>query len=217
MPESGTRPLRADAERNRRKLLDSARELFAAKGLAVGLDEIARHAGVGVGTAYRRFPSKDALVGELFEDRVELVASLADEALAIEDPWEGFCHFFRGNAAMFAEDRALKEVILAGDEIDERVARMRAKVKPRVGKLVARAQEAGVLRADLAPLDVPMMNVMIGLLADAARETRPDLWERALGLMLDGLVARRDEPTPLRAPPLAENELDATIRGTARR
>ncbi len=211
------RPLRADAERNRRLLLDSARELFAAKGLSVGLDEIARHAGVGVGTAYRRFPSKEALIVELFEDRVEVVAALADEALAIEDPWEAFCHFFRGNAAMFAQDRALKEVILAGDEIDERVARMRAKVKPRVGKLVARAQAAGVLRPDLAPLDVPMINVMIGLLADAARERRPDLWERALGIVLDGLVASRDASTPLAVPPLNEDELDATIRGTARR
>lgn len=210
-------PLRADAERNRRKLLDSARELFAAKGLAVGLDEIARHAGVGVGTAYRRFPSKEALIVELFEERIEAVTELADEALAMDDPWDGFCHFFATNARMFSEDQALKEVILAGGDFDERIARMRARVKPRVAKLVARAQEAGALRADVIALDVPMLSATIGMLADAARDVRPDLWERALGLVLDGLAARRDAPTPLPAPPLKEPELDATIRAGARR
>jgi AcrR family transcriptional regulator len=214
---STDRPLRADAERNRRKLLDSARELFAAKGLAVGLDEIARHAGVGVGTAYRRFPDKEALITELFEDRIEEVARRADEALAMDDPWEAFCFFFRANARMFAEDRAMKEVVLATDAGDDRIARMRARVKPRVGKLVVRAQEAGALREDLAPLDVPMINAMVGLLADAARDTRPDLWERASQLILDGLAAKRDAPTPLPVRPLDEGELDVMMRATARR
>jgi AcrR family transcriptional regulator len=217
MPDVASRPLRADAERNRRKLLDSARELFAAKGLSVGLDEIARHAGVGVGTAYRRFPSKEALIDELFEDRVAVVVALAEEGLAMEDAWEGFVHFIRNSAGLFARDRALKEVMLASERGNERVAQMREQVKPRVGKLVARAQQAGALRADLAALDVPMVNAMIGLLADAARETRPDLWERALGIVLDGMVARRDEPTPLPAPPLAQADLESTIRATARR
>ncbi len=212
-----TKPLRADAERNRRKLLDSARELFAAKGLSVGLDEIARHAGVGVGTAYRRFPSKEALVAELFEERIEVILQLVDEALKVDDPWEGFCQFFRANARVFAEDTALKQVILASDDFDERIARMRARVKPRVGKLVARAQAAGALRDDLAPLDVPMLNATIGLLADASREVRPDLWERMLGIVLDGLAAQRDAPTPLAARALTEPELDATMRASARR
>jgi AcrR family transcriptional regulator len=210
-------PLRADAERNRRKLLDSARELFAAKGLSVGLDEIARHACVGVGTAYRRFPDKEALIAELFEDRVAAVAAIADEALAIEDAWEGFVHFFRGSAGLFASDRALKEVMLARDEGNARVAKMREQIKPRVAKLVARAREAGTLRADAAALDVPLLNIMLGLLADAARDTRPDVWERALGIVLDGLVSRRDAPTPLAVPPLEQDELEATIQAAARR
>jgi len=211
------KPLRADAERNRRRLLDAARELFAAKGLGVGLDEIARHAGVGVGTAYRRFRDKDALVRELFEDRLDLVTALADEGLAMEDPWEGFVHFMRGNATLFAQDRALKELILASDANSDRLREMRAQLKPRVGKLVARAQAAGAVRADMAPLDVPMLNVMVGLLADAARDVAPEVWQRALGIVLDGLAAQRSEPTPLPAPPWTDDQLDVSIRNTVRR
>src|SRR2546423_10437444 len=87
------KPLRADAERNRRRVLDAAAELFAAKGLAVGLDEIARHAGVGVGTAYRRFPDKRELIEELYEDRVARMVALAERALAADDAWEGLAGF----------------------------------------------------------------------------------------------------------------------------
>src|SRR3954454_16612818 len=85
--------LRADAERTRQRILEAAGELFAQKGLAVGLDEIARHAGVGVGTAYRRFANKEELLHALFQDRVDELAGLAERALEHDDPWEGLKGF----------------------------------------------------------------------------------------------------------------------------
>ena len=83
------RPLRADAERNRRLLLDAARELFAERGLGVTLDDIAHRAGLGVGTAYRRFGSRAALIDALFEERLGEIVAVAKESLEVEDPWEG--------------------------------------------------------------------------------------------------------------------------------
>src|SRR5438067_12790924 len=90
---STEKPLRADAERNRRRILEAAAELFATKGLSVGLDEIARHAGVGVGTAYRRFPHKTQLIEELLDERVARMVELGEHALAASDPWEGLASY----------------------------------------------------------------------------------------------------------------------------
>ena len=83
------RPLRKDAERNRQRILEAAGELFAERGLGVTLDDVAHHAGVGVGTVYRRFPDKEVLIDALFEQRIEAIATIASEALEIEDPWDG--------------------------------------------------------------------------------------------------------------------------------
>lgn len=211
------RPLRADAERNRRLILDTARELFAAKGLHVGLDEIARETGVGVGTVYRRFPDKDALISELFDDRVRTLVARLDEASALEDPWDAFTAFLRTFVAMQAEDRGLKELLLRTGEYAGRIEEVKAEIKPRVEAIVARAQAAGVLRDDLDALDVPLVNIMLGALADAARDIRPDVWERALALFLDALVVRRDGPTPLPGRPLADDEVQAVMRSSVPR
>src|SRR3954466_3762551 len=118
--------LRADAERNRRRILDAAAELFAEKGLAVGLDEIARRAGVGVGTAYRRFASKDELVEALFEERIAQVAQLAEDALEADDPWEGFAGFFEGAVGLHVANRAVKELMFTHGDAYERVGEARA-------------------------------------------------------------------------------------------
>src|SRR3954447_7991578 len=101
------RPLRADAERNRERILDAARAAFAEDGLDVGLHEIAKRAGVGVGTVYRRFPEKDELVRALFEDRVEEVVSIAEHALSFEDGWTGLEHFLHRSCELQVADRAM--------------------------------------------------------------------------------------------------------------
>src|SRR3954468_23269692 len=106
------RPLRADAERNRQRIIAAAASVFAERGLDVSLDDIAAAAGVGVGTVYRRFPDKDALIDALFEAKINDIRQLAQRSLEVEDAWEGFSGFVRGVCALQARDRGLKEALL---------------------------------------------------------------------------------------------------------
>src|SRR3954452_17176057 len=111
-PSPSQRPLRRDAERNRQRILHAAAAAFAEGGLGVTMDEIARRAGVGVGTVYRRFPDKELLIEALFEQRLDELVELAKDALALEDAWEGLVRFFETFIAVQAADRGLKEVVL---------------------------------------------------------------------------------------------------------
>jgi AcrR family transcriptional regulator len=202
------RPLRRDASRNRERLLDAARELFAARGLDVTMDEIARHAGVGVGTAYRRFENRDALVSALFEERLLAYAVLAEEALADPDPWEGLAGFLEHSLAMQAADRGLKQLLMSHRGALDRITRVRARVMPMLEELIARAQAAGALRPDVGALDVPILSLMLGHVIDFAHDADPELWRRYLALLLDGL---RGGPAPLPGAPLAPAQLDAAM------
>jgi AcrR family transcriptional regulator len=185
--EASDRPLRADAERNRHKLLTAAHAVFAERGLDAGVDEVARAAGVGMGTLYRRFPTKDALVEAVIEDRFDrLVAALSEHA-SIDDPWESFATCAETLAQAIAEDQAFFQVV---SESIQRHAHMRARrdeILAALEPVVARAQKARVLRRDVAAGDIP------GLCAVAARLPRwrlaeqPGLWRRYLAIVLDGL------------------------------
>jgi len=107
-----TRPLRRDAERNRQRILKAALEVFTERGLDASLDEVARHAGVGVGTVYRRFRTKEELVEALFVNRIEEVAALAEEATRAADPWSGLACFMEQAATILAEDTAFIVFVL---------------------------------------------------------------------------------------------------------
>jgi AcrR family transcriptional regulator len=202
---SSTRPLRADAERNRARILAAASEVFAERGLDVSLDDIAAHAGVGVGTVYRRFPDKDALIDALFEHKIDHAVALADEALEMEDPWEGFTTFMRGMCHMQAHDRGFKDALLLRGPGRERVAAARERIAPRALKLLARAQDAGAVRADLGPFDVPMMHFAVGFVAERTRGVSPGYWERLLTILLDGLRADAAR-TPMPSEPLVQEQ-----------
>src|SRR3954447_14908285 len=140
---AGPRRLRADAERNRQRLLAAAEELFAERGLCVGLEEIARHAGVGVGTAYRRFHDKDELIDALFEAHIDAIVTLADRAAVEPDAWDGLVLFMRGSIEQQIRNRGLKELLFGAGHSDERVRRARARLGPRTEGLLRRAQAAG--------------------------------------------------------------------------
>jgi AcrR family transcriptional regulator len=202
------RPLRADASRNRERILEAARELFAERGLEVTMDEIARRAGVGVGTVYRRFRHRDEIVVALFEQRMLDYATLAEDAGADPDPWNGLVTFLERSLAMQAADRGLKELLVGHGHADARVARVRERVMPMIERVVARAHEAGALRRDVGALDLPMVSLMIGQVTDFSEDVEPGLWRRYLVLLLDAL---RSERTTLPLAPLAPAQLDAAM------
>ena len=195
------RPLRADAERNRARLLAAAGELFAARGLGVGLEEIARHAGVGVGTAYRRFRDKEALIEALFEDRIAAVEALAHEALDHEDAWEGLVCFMEGFVRMQVADRGLKDVLFGSPLAARLTEGARGRITPLVEELVARAKAAGRLRRDVEVTDLALLQFLVSGVADFGAELAP----RYLAIVLDGL--RTPEPAPLPVPALTTDEL----------
>jgi AcrR family transcriptional regulator len=206
---SATRPLRADAERNRQRILVAAKTLFAERGVDVSVEEIAAAAGVGIGTFYRRFPDRDALVEAVFATKMEQVVQVARDALEIEDPWEAFRTFVLTVARMHACDRGLKSVTLGSDRGREMAAAFRAAIQPLAQQLLDRAKAAGALREDVTSFDVPMIYQAVSAIADRTRDVAPDYFERTLTLLLDGL-ARERTPTPMPAPPL-ETEQFLTI------
>jgi AcrR family transcriptional regulator len=199
------RPLRADAERNRARLLAAAGELFAARGLGVGLEEIARHAGVGVGTAYRRFRDKEALIEALFEDRIAGIEALAREALAREDPWDGLVAFMDGAVRRQVADRGLKEALFSSGRTSLPTENARRRIAPLIEELVHRAQAAGRLRPDVDVTDLPMLQFLLSGVAEFGAELAP----RYLTLVLDGL--RTPEPSPLPVPALTPDELQRRL------
>src|SRR3954451_16128431 len=191
------RPLRADAERNRERILDAARAAFAEDGLDVGLHEIAKRAGVGVGTVYRRFPEKDELVRALFEDRVEEVVAIAEHGLSFADGWTGLEHFLHRSCELQVADQAMFQIVFAGAKGPQCASSARERISPLVGQLVARAQEQGTLRPDVAAFDVGMIRQQLGLLIQALGDAAPAVWPRVLRIALDGLRTSRTEPSPL--------------------
>lgn len=203
--------LRADAERNRRRLLDAAAELFAERGLDVPLPEIAAHAGVGVATAYRRFPDRAALVDELFDERLDVVVEAARAALEVEDPWEGFVQAVEEILTHMSGNLGLKQLMFGEVRAGERHARMRGQLLPHMARLIERAQDAGELRADLTPTDIPILNLMVTSGMHLTQPAAPDHWRRMLTIVLDGLRTRRDAPSPLPAPALTLDELPTVL------
>jgi AcrR family transcriptional regulator len=209
MSAPAERPLRRDASRNRERVLQAARELFAERGLEVTMDEIARHAGVGVGTAYRRFGHRDALIEALFEDRMLDYVALAEEALADPDAWRGLATFLERSTAMQAADRGLKDLLMRHGAALDRIVRARRRVLPLLERIIRRAHDAGALRSDAGALDVPMLSLMLGQVVEFSEEQSPELWRRYLALLLDGLRSEHSEPAPLPVPPLTADQLDA--------
>ena len=186
---SGVRAQRADARRNRAKVLDAASRQFAERGLDAQMEEIARQAGVGVGTVYRHFPTKEALLEALADRRFGAKADAAREALEFDDPWAGFVHFMQRATRITAEDLALSEAMgqlpgLCGE------AAVRAGLFELVEELVERAHASGQLRRDIGPEDIPSLVSGVGHAVHAGDRGAPAMsWERYLEIMLSGLRA----------------------------
>lgn len=203
------KPVRADALRNRKAILESASQLFAERGLTVSLDEIARHAGLGVGTVYRRFGTRDAIVEALFAERIEHIARVAEECLDNPDPRLGLIEFLRTSCADLAGDRGLRQVVIGLSQGTEALQATRAKLEPAMSALMLRAQQAEVLRPGLAPSDVPMLFLMIGTVGDLAGLGSPGLWERYFELFLTGILS--PEAPALAHPALTAEQFDTAM------
>jgi AcrR family transcriptional regulator len=206
MTKSGKTPrkLRVEVARNRERVLKAAAEVFAERGLEATLNDVAHRAGLGVGTVYRRFPNKEALVESLFEDQVEGLIALATEANGHPDAWEGFVSFFDRALQMQVGDRGLREVLLHGEYGRDRIAEVKVRIGPILTELIERAEAEGHLRSDFVVEDVPMLMTMIGSVADYTRKADPELWRRYLAMFLDGLVTSRSSMSPLGTAPTQE-------------
>lgn len=180
---------RADARRNHQSVLDSARSQFARQGLDAQIDEIARGAGVGVGTVYRHFPTKDDLLAALAQARFEGLAGQARKALEANDGWEGFVEFMTYSAQVMAEDRLLSEAMEQRSEICGGAAESVGLIDL-VAAMIDRAKSEGRLRADAEPWDIPGLICGIGRAMRAAPGTPALTWQRHLEIILAGLEAR---------------------------
>ena len=184
----GDKPLRADARRNHEKVLAAARAVFSEHGRDAQMDDVARRAGVGVGTVYRHFPTKEALIEALMVAAFEAIAEKAESALEVEDPWEAFSSVLWRGAEIMAADRALSEVFASIPGAMESAMPTVEGLTDTMAKLIDRAQAAGVLREDMIVDDVPM--VMCGIGSATKKEHRCEgAWRRHLSIVLDGLRA----------------------------
>jgi AcrR family transcriptional regulator len=201
-----TRKRRADAANNRERLLAAAHIVFAERGLTATLDDVARHAGVGVGTAYRHFPNKQALASEVLESAMQQLAADAEAALAVDDPWEGFVAFFETVVASQARHRGLHH-LSANDGIAS--VDVQQRFEHAVASLFERAQRAGAVRADACANDIGPMLVMLRTVIDLSPPSKPELWRRYLTFLLDGLRAAGYPSAPIEG--LTKQEFDIFI------
>lgn len=182
--------MRADARRNRARILEAARELFASEQPEVGIDEVARRAGVGIGTVYRHFPDKEALMGALVRERFQLFNERLAKVVADElaEPFDALAGTLRANAAAMAQDAATRYALMSHGERVFAHAQAEGKEFLRLnGILVRRAQRDGRLRKDFGAEDVPMMMCGVCSTMDA---NKPDWdWQRLLELLIAGMAA----------------------------
>jgi AcrR family transcriptional regulator len=182
------RVLRADAERNRRRVLQVAQEVFATEGLAVPIDEIARRAGLGVGTLYRHFPTKEALFEAIVVGRMEGLVEEARQGAEARDRGAAFFGFL---TRMVEEGSAKKDFLnaLAGTGVDlQRVAAIKQRMRRALAVLLERAQAAGAVRGEIGAADV--LTLVMGTVGAADRHgAGPAERNRLLAVIFDGLRA----------------------------
>jgi AcrR family transcriptional regulator len=191
MSTTPERPIRADARRNRERILAAARAVFARSGLEAQMDDVADTAGVGVGTVYRHFPTKDALLGELVANRFEEFCAEAEAALADEDgePFDVFADHLRRNAALVAADAGTRHALMSESEaVWAHAVPARAVLIELNRRLIARAQAAGTMRPDFGADDIPQL--MCGLSATMGMTGPGFDWRRHLELLIDAMRSR---------------------------
>jgi AcrR family transcriptional regulator len=198
--------LRADARRNRERIVDAARIVFAEDGLGASLNEVARRAGVGLATLLRRFPTRDLLVAAALGDRMGDFAALVEIALQDPDPWHGFCGLVESVCALQAGDRGFTEVLTQAVPGGGQFEELRGVTYERMLELFDRAKATGKLRADFSPHDFPMLLMANAGVVTATAGLAPTTSPRLLAYLLQAF--RADGPLP--RPPTFE-EMDQVL------
>jgi AcrR family transcriptional regulator len=201
--------LRADAERNRQALLSAARKVMSEQGLDAPLDEIARRAGVGNATLYRRFPTRADLIVAVCEERMAEHVHAVEEALAEPDSWEALRHYITAAGALQARDRAIADLVTLDVSSAPEIERLRVRAVRGVETLITRAKAAGTLRADCTAEDVLILLQSNAGLIERSNRAAPSASQRLVHLLLDGLRADAATAGP---PPPSPRSVRAAMR-----
>jgi len=188
--------LRADAARNRAAIVEAAREVFAEQGLDAPLDEIARRAGTGNATLYRRFPTRGNLIAAVFAERMAEHLDAVEAALADPDPWHGFASYVEAVGAMQARDRGIADLVTMDISTAPEIERLRSRAFDGLVQLVERARSAGVLRADFTTVDVVILLMANAGLVERAHGVTADASARLIHVLLDGFRAHAASDGP---------------------
>jgi len=192
--------MRKDALRNRARVLQAAAETFAKAGNEAQMDDIAKRCGLGVGTLYRHFRTKDALLEALMLDGLgQFLAALQSNREQAATPWEAFAGFARAAAHMLVTNRALKELAEGLAATSPELEEKRRELHELVATLVRDAQRSGELRADFSPDDLPIIFSGLGATASPDGAVAAAQTDRFVDIILDGL--RAPGHTPLRGAP----------------
>ena len=205
-----SRPLRADAERNRAAIVAAARDVFAEQGLEAPLEDIAERAGVGIATLYRRFPAREQLVAAALVQKVAEYAQAAEHALEAADPWEGFVGFVRRTCELQADDRGLSELLSMALPADQHVEQLRKAAGDQVAELVRRAKDHGRLRDDFVGEDLLMLMIANAAVAAVTRQEAPEAWRRFVELVIDAFERQAERALP--PPPTTDQMARAMFR-----
>ena len=214
--------LRKDAAHNRELLLEAGRDLFAQRGLRVTLNDVAHHAGVGVGTAYRRFSNKEALLEAIVERQVDELENILHDALDEDDPWTGIVTYLERSLVLQTQDRAMAQLLSGRHMSPDSFDRERDRLAPLINSLADRARRAGVIRRDIVGTDLVMIQIAVVSVAwtcsdrkDVSEcEDSEQVYRRYLWIMLDGLKPARDDVSPLPVDPVPPSHAHAVWGST---
>ncbi|GAA3799970.1 TetR/AcrR family transcriptional regulator [Sphaerisporangium flaviroseum] len=204
-PTTSPRPLRRDAQRNRDALVAAARTIFASEGIDAPLEQIARQAGVAIGTLYRNFPTRMDLVEAIFVDKLRALVDRAEQALVMDDAWEAFAFYLEELCELQAGDRGFNDLASMRFPHAECMERTQGHIYELSRRIVERAQEQGVVRPDVTAEDLAFVVWSNTRVSEATKAVCPRAWRRHLGLMLDAFRAGRARPLP--EPPMRPEEV----------
>jgi AcrR family transcriptional regulator len=180
-------PLRSDAERNRGRIIAAARIVFARDGLNASMASVAREAGVGIATMFRRFPAKEDLVAAVFADRMDAYADAVAIALEDPDPWHGFIGYIEAACAMQAADYGFADVLTMTFPTAKALEERRNEAYEAMVELISRAKATGRLREDFDPSDLVLIHMANAGVVNATGEAAPDAWRRVVALLIQSL------------------------------